>query len=119
MALGENIKTIVTGGVQMPFLQSNTAMVYLLGGVAAVEKQLYVNFLTSASETKWAWGGTAGLGMAIMPLGLRNVALFAQYQYITTEDVTFDRPASSTGFNYRYANNMSLFTGGITVYFGQ
>jgi hypothetical protein len=122
--IGEEIKFVGTLGLQFGLLASANLQLYLLGGLAVVNKDFTIDFggpLTSTSS-QWLWGGTIGGGLAWLPpalqLGNRPLKLFVQYQHIFVEDGEMRNPAVSPLFAYTFANDMDIVTVGVSIPFG-
>ncbi len=122
--IGEEIKFVGTLGLQMAILNSATAQLYLLGGLAVVNKEFTIDFGAGASTSdQWLLGGTLGAGVAWFPSGLRignrQVKLFIQYQHVFVEDAELRNPAVSPLFTYTFSNDMDIVTAGISIPFGE
>ncbi len=123
-SIGETIKFIGTLGLQADFYSAPTAQVYLLGGLALVEKEFTINFIGAGQATsdQWLWGGTLGAGFAFSPQALqfdnRQVTVFVQFQHIWVEDANWSSPAPSPAFTYQFSNGMDIFKFGARVPIG-
>ena len=122
--IGEEIKFVGTLGLQLALVSSANFQLYLLGGLAVVNKEFTIDFggpIASTSD-QWLWGGTIGGGLAWLPPGLRlgdrQVKLFVQYQHVFVEDAEVRNPAVSPLFAYTFSNDMDIVTLGLSVPFG-
>jgi opacity protein-like surface antigen len=117
---GERVRFIGTAGLQAGWWVQREVQVYVLGGVAIVNKEFTISFLpTVTTDSQWLWGGTLGIGIAVQPagwrIGNRPVRLFAQYQHVWVQDGKLNDPPASPGFDYRFGNDMDLIKFGFAV----
>jgi hypothetical protein len=117
-SFGEDVRAVVMLGTQVTLLQGPDGRVYAVGAAAAVEKRLFFNFATSATNTQWAWGPAVGLGVSVHPVFLPpNVWLFAEGDFIFPEQVRWNMPAPSPSFNYTYNNQIFMLRAGVKLNF--
>ncbi len=117
-SFGEDVRAVVMLGTQVTLLQGPDGRVYAVGAAAAVEKRLFFNFATSATNTQWAWGPAVGIGLSVHPTFLPpNVWLFAEGDFIFPERVRWNMPAPAPSFDYTYDNQMFMLRAGATYRF--
>lgn len=122
--IGEEIKFVGTLGLQMGVFASPNVQLYLLGGLALVNKEFTIDFGAPfvSTSNQWLWGGTIGGGLAWSPSGFqvanRPLKLFVQYQHIFVQDGEIRNPAASPLFAYTFSNDMDVVTLGISVPLG-
>jgi opacity protein-like surface antigen len=120
-SIAERINFVGTLGLQAALYDRDILQLYVLAGIAVVEKQFAINFVGSGNATndQWLWGGTLGGGIALAPPSFqiydRQVTLFGQYQHIWVQDATWMSPSSSRFFIYTFRNDMDIVKFGARI----
>lgn len=122
--ISEEIKFVGTLGMQLGVFTSANAQLYLLGGLALVNKEFTIDFGAPnvSTSNQWLWGGTIGGGLSWSPSGFqvanRPLKLFVQYQHIFVQDGEIRNPAASPLFAYTFSNDMDVVTLGVSIPLG-
>lgn len=120
--LGTTTHWLATTGGKFGGVVTPDVFLYGLAGVSWLNRNLNVNFATSASSTANTPGFTAGFGGEWHPLSWQlaghPITLFAQYQHTWWDTANFYAPASSPAFNYAFTRGDDTVKFGVNFYFG-
>jgi len=120
--LGTTTHWFIDAGVKAGVVTAPGFYLYGLAGVAFLNHDLNVNFVTAAQSNTTTPGFTAGFGGEYQPpswkLAGHPVSVFAQYQHTWWSNANFNTPTSSPAFNYAFKRDDDTIKLGVNFYFG-